>query len=314
MAGFGYIRSSSTRSVPGEPAHPPTPRRGESPHVRTTNGTPKVSEREARQVAEAAREQDWRKPSFAKELFLGRLRLDLIHPHPTGTEEDRQRGEAFLAKLRDFCETKIDSRRDRARVADPRRGDRRAQGARRPRHEDRHQVRRPRPDPGVLQQGARAGRLREPGDRRAALRAPVDRCTAAAEAVRHPGAEGHLPAALRPYRHLRLPAHRAGRGLRPGPAGHRGRPRRRRLRAGRRQAVDHQRRGRRPAGGDGPGAHVRGAQGRHHGVRRRGGQPRHHRGEPQRVHGPARHRERRHPLPPGPGARPPTASAPRAPG
>ena len=40
---------------------------------------------------------------------------------------------------------------------------------------------------------------------------------------------------------------------------------------------------------------------------------RHHRGEPQRLHGPARHRERRHPLPPGPGARPPTASAPRAP-
>lgn len=43
---------------------------------------PKVTEREARQVAEAAREQDWRKPSFAKELFLGRFRLDLIHPHP----------------------------------------------------------------------------------------------------------------------------------------------------------------------------------------------------------------------------------------
>ncbi|MBB1242966.1 hypothetical protein GL263_05220, partial [Streptomyces durbertensis] len=39
-----------------------------------------VSEREARQVAEAAREQDWRKPSFARELFLGRFRLDLIHP------------------------------------------------------------------------------------------------------------------------------------------------------------------------------------------------------------------------------------------
>jgi alkylation response protein AidB-like acyl-CoA dehydrogenase len=67
-----------------------------------------VTEREARQVAEAAREQDWRKPSFAKELFLGRFRLDLIHPHPLPTDEDAQRGEEFLAKLRDFCETKID--------------------------------------------------------------------------------------------------------------------------------------------------------------------------------------------------------------
>lgn len=72
---------------------------------------PTVTEREARQVAEAAREQDWRKPSFAKELFLGRFRLDLIHPHPMPAEDDVQRGEEFLAKLRDFCETKIDSAR-----------------------------------------------------------------------------------------------------------------------------------------------------------------------------------------------------------
>ncbi|WP_069887151.1 acyl-CoA dehydrogenase family protein [Streptomyces luteocolor] len=71
----------------------------------------KVSEREARQVAEAAREQDWRKPSFAKELFLGRFRLDLIHPHPLPPDPDARRGEEFLAKLRDFCETKIDSAR-----------------------------------------------------------------------------------------------------------------------------------------------------------------------------------------------------------
>ncbi|MFF8944632.1 acyl-CoA dehydrogenase family protein [Streptomyces sp. NPDC014864] len=76
-----------------------------------TSNRPSVTEREARQVAEAAREQDWRKPSFAKELFLGRLRLDLVHPHPLPADQDAQRGEEFLAKLRDFCETKIDSAR-----------------------------------------------------------------------------------------------------------------------------------------------------------------------------------------------------------
>ncbi|MFF3018470.1 acyl-CoA dehydrogenase family protein [Streptomyces sp. NPDC057939] len=68
---------------------------------------PKVTEREARQVAEAAREQDWRKPSFAKELFLGRFRLDLIHPHPLPADEDVRRGEAFLARLREFCEAML---------------------------------------------------------------------------------------------------------------------------------------------------------------------------------------------------------------
>lgn len=70
-----------------------------------------VSEREARQVAEAAREQDWRKPSFAKELFLGRFRLDLIHPHPTPAVDDVRRGEKFLATLREFCENEVDGAR-----------------------------------------------------------------------------------------------------------------------------------------------------------------------------------------------------------
>ncbi|MGG2459027.1 acyl-CoA dehydrogenase family protein [Streptomyces sp. RGM 3693] len=70
-----------------------------------------VSEREARRVAEAAREQDWHKPSFAKELFLGRFRLDLIHPHPTPAVDDVRRGEKFLATLREFCETQVDGAR-----------------------------------------------------------------------------------------------------------------------------------------------------------------------------------------------------------
>ncbi|MFG2672516.1 MULTISPECIES: acyl-CoA dehydrogenase family protein [unclassified Streptomyces] len=70
--------------------------------------TPKVSEREARQVAEDARERDWQKPSFAKELFLGRFRLDLIHPHPLPAGEDVRRGEEFLARLREFCDSRVD--------------------------------------------------------------------------------------------------------------------------------------------------------------------------------------------------------------
>src|SRR6266508_3176424 len=59
-----------------------------------------VTEREARRTVEEAREKEWRKPSFGKELFLGRLRLDLIDPHPQPSGEDRERGEAYLEKLR----------------------------------------------------------------------------------------------------------------------------------------------------------------------------------------------------------------------
>jgi alkylation response protein AidB-like acyl-CoA dehydrogenase len=68
-----------------------------------------VSERQAREVAEQAREARWRQPSFGKELFLGRLRLDLVHPHPSGSVEAAERGEAFLARLREFCESQIDA-------------------------------------------------------------------------------------------------------------------------------------------------------------------------------------------------------------
>jgi alkylation response protein AidB-like acyl-CoA dehydrogenase len=67
-----------------------------------------VSEKEARQVAEAAREQDWKLPSFGKELFLGNLRIDLIHPQPKLDPAAVEKGEKFLAELRQFLETEVD--------------------------------------------------------------------------------------------------------------------------------------------------------------------------------------------------------------
>ncbi|MFD6950202.1 acyl-CoA dehydrogenase [Nocardiopsis sp. TSRI0078] len=75
-----------------------------------TNTTPEVDERRARAVAEQARESEWHRPSFAKELYLGRLRLDLIHPLTRPGEDARRRGEDFLESLRTFCEG-IDSQR-----------------------------------------------------------------------------------------------------------------------------------------------------------------------------------------------------------
>ncbi|GAA4481839.1 acyl-CoA dehydrogenase family protein [Rhodococcus olei] len=62
-----------------------------------------VSEEQAREVAEEARESGWEKPSFAKELFLGRFRLDLVHPYPRPAPEDAERTERFLVKLREYC-------------------------------------------------------------------------------------------------------------------------------------------------------------------------------------------------------------------
>src|SRR6201982_2793137 len=67
-----------------------------------------VSEREARQVAEEAREAGWQKPSFGKQLYLGDFQLDLINPHTRPSEEAARRGEEFCARLREFCESSVD--------------------------------------------------------------------------------------------------------------------------------------------------------------------------------------------------------------
>jgi hypothetical protein len=67
-----------------------------------------VSEKQARQVAEAARETDWKLPSFGKQLFLGDFRLDLIHPQPKLDQAAVKKGEAFLTELRAFLENKVD--------------------------------------------------------------------------------------------------------------------------------------------------------------------------------------------------------------
>lgn len=69
----------------------------------TTGATSSATARESRAVSEAARETAWRAPSFAKELYLGRLRLDLVHPHPLPDPDLAARGEEFLGRLREVC-------------------------------------------------------------------------------------------------------------------------------------------------------------------------------------------------------------------
>ncbi len=70
--------------------------------------TAEVTEKEARQVAEDAREQEWTLPSFGKELFMGDFRLDLIHPQPKLDPEAVEKGERFLASLREFLQKEVD--------------------------------------------------------------------------------------------------------------------------------------------------------------------------------------------------------------
>ena len=71
----------------------------------------KVSVDEAREVAEAAREQEWASPSFVRDLFLGKLRMDLIHPYPEQAPDEVARAKPFLDKLERFLREDVDSDR-----------------------------------------------------------------------------------------------------------------------------------------------------------------------------------------------------------
>jgi alkylation response protein AidB-like acyl-CoA dehydrogenase len=64
-----------------------------------------VTAEQARALAEESRESGWDKPSFAKELFLGRFPLELIHPFPRPSDAEQARTSAFLGKLREFLDT-----------------------------------------------------------------------------------------------------------------------------------------------------------------------------------------------------------------
>jgi len=65
--------------------------------------------REAFEVAEEARQAEWEKPSFASDLFMGRVRMDLISPFPEQPEQDRIEGDAFLSRLEEFLLNKVDA-------------------------------------------------------------------------------------------------------------------------------------------------------------------------------------------------------------
>jgi alkylation response protein AidB-like acyl-CoA dehydrogenase len=71
---------------------------------------PKVSADEARAVAEAAREEQWAAPSFVRDLFLGSLRMDLIHPYPLQDPAEAERARPFLEQLYRLL-TQVDSDR-----------------------------------------------------------------------------------------------------------------------------------------------------------------------------------------------------------
>ena len=70
-----------------------------------------ATEKEAREVAEAARERDWQAPSFVRQLFEGNFQIGLIHPYPEPKPEDVERARPFMERLERFMQERVDSDR-----------------------------------------------------------------------------------------------------------------------------------------------------------------------------------------------------------
>src|SRR5690554_1228767 len=260
--------------------------------------TTEVDEREARRVAEQARDSEWRQPSFAKELYLGRFRPELVEPHPRPDAETVRRGEAFLTRLREFLHT-VDGPAIERDAKIP-----------------------PEVLTGLAEVGAFGMKIPEEYggvglgqvyyNRALMLVGTVNPSLGALlsahqsigvpEPVKQFGTEEQNREFL-----PRSPPGAVSASPPPGPdAGGRLPPRRD-------QAVGHQRDDRRAARRPRPGPGRRGAPRRDHRLRRRGRLPRHHRRAAQRVHGAARAGEQPHPVHvgAGPGRPPARGGGPR---
>ena len=60
------------------------------------------------EVAEEAREKEWKYPSFVGEMFLGNFRWDLIYPFPEQSQADKEKGDAICAKVSEFLRHNLD--------------------------------------------------------------------------------------------------------------------------------------------------------------------------------------------------------------
>jgi alkylation response protein AidB-like acyl-CoA dehydrogenase len=67
-----------------------------------------AEQRAALELTEAARETPEAKRSFSADLFLGRFNLKALHPYPQQSVEDRDQGDAFLHRMQDLLEHRVD--------------------------------------------------------------------------------------------------------------------------------------------------------------------------------------------------------------
>src|SRR5215510_9777960 len=93
--------ASGTDSSRGEPERP-------APAAVIDTSKMAKGQREALELAEAARDPLEDRGSFASNLFVGRYDFNRIYPYPAQSAEDRAAGEEFLRKLESYLREHVD--------------------------------------------------------------------------------------------------------------------------------------------------------------------------------------------------------------
>lgn len=71
-------------------------------------GNRNEKERKAMEVAEDAREEGWKHPSFCAQLFQGSFDFNLIYPFPEQSDEEKQLGTDLINKTLNYLTTNLD--------------------------------------------------------------------------------------------------------------------------------------------------------------------------------------------------------------
>lgn len=67
-----------------------------------------AGKKDALEIAELSRQKDWKLPSFAAELFMGRFLPELVFPFPTQPPAEKAEGDALVDKVRDYLAANLD--------------------------------------------------------------------------------------------------------------------------------------------------------------------------------------------------------------
>src|ERR1041384_6159816 len=104
--------AEETSAISGRPSNTDTSRgESEKPVGAAVIDTSKMvkGQREALELAEAARDPLEDRGSFASNLFVGRYDFNRIHPYPAQPPEDRAAGDEFLRKLETYLREHVDA-------------------------------------------------------------------------------------------------------------------------------------------------------------------------------------------------------------